>query len=254
MNAGTDRVFDLAQLDRTCAMCGMRGLCLPDGIGAEDMRRLDALIREKKPLLAGQTLYHAGSAMRTLYLLRAGSLMSTMVDADGTPMVHAFYLPGEVAGLDGLHERRHRCTVVALERSRVCELPLHEIQNLACRIPDLKEWFLDLLGHESDQDHEHLAIMNKRRADERLAAFLLGLARRYRRLKRDHNTLSLTMSRKDLACYLGLAEETVSRLFTRFQERGLLEAKRKTIRIRDFATLSGLCRGELSPVEEKMSA
>jgi CRP/FNR family transcriptional regulator len=90
------------------------------------------------------------------------------------------------------------------------------------------------------RDHEHLVMMGRRHAQERLAIFLKSLSERYARIKRDPALLTLPMSRYELANYLGLVVETVSRLFTRFQQLGVLEVRRKNVRILDFDKLEAL--------------
>jgi len=89
-------------------------------------------------------------------------------------------------------------------------------------------------------------VMGRKQAQERLAIFLRSLSDRYANLHRDRYLLELPMSRHELANYLGLVVETVSRIFTRFEELGVLEVNRKQIRIVDFPRLIGLA-GEVSP-------
>lgn len=231
--------------------CGLARHCMPSGVDAKGLRQLDAAIRDKRPLSPGDALFHAGSPLQSLYIIRSGSLMSSVASENGEVQVIAFHLPGEVTGLDGLADHQHVCTMVALERSRVCELPLHAFEQVVAEVPQLKTWFLELIGQETIQDYAHMAMMGKRMAQERLASFLVSFSLRYQRLDRDPCALKLTMSRSDLASYLGLAEETVSRLFTRFQEQGLLEVRRKLVYIRDMDGLVEVCQGRSPEQAEK---
>lgn len=247
MNIETHRVYDLAHLRHLCAACGLRDLCLPGGLDAEGLRRIDSVIQDKRPLSPRETLYHAGSPLEGLFIVRSGSLISSISTENGDLQIVGFHLPGEVIGLDGLAQHRHACTMISLERSRVCELPLHAIHDIVAEVPSLKTWFLDLIGRETMQDYEHVAMMGKRLAHERLASFLLSFSHRYDRLRRDPCRLKLTMSRSELGNYLGLAEETISRLFSRFQEKGLLEVSRKQVVIVDIDGLAAECGGQRYP-------
>ncbi|MEO5829755.1 MAG: helix-turn-helix domain-containing protein, partial [Rhodanobacter sp.] len=84
--------------------------------------------------------------------------------------------------------------------------------------------------------------MGRQQAQEQLAIFLKSLSDRYQRLQRDGTTLTLSMSRYDIANYLGLVVETVSRLFSRMEEMGVLEVNRKVVRICRPDLLADLCR------------
>ena len=113
-------------------------------------------------------------------------------------------------------------------------------------VPGLRRQLMRVASREVVKDHEHLMIMGRKQAQERLAIFLRSLSDRYRGLHRAPELLELPMSRHELANYLGLVVETVSRLFTRFEELGVLAVNRKQIRIVDFAKLNELA-GEPSP-------
>jgi CRP/FNR family transcriptional regulator len=97
-------------------------------------------------------------------------------------------------------------------------------------------------------------MMGRRHAQERLAIFLKSHADRYRRLQRDPTVLTLGMSRYELANYLGLVVETVSRLFTRLQLLGVLEVHRKTVRIVDFDKLEAMTGEQRSSAGEHEDA
>jgi CRP/FNR family transcriptional regulator len=78
------------------------------------------------------------------------------------------------------------------------------------------------------------------KAEERLATFLLSFSKRYQKLGFSPTDLRLPMSRQDLGDYLGLALETVSRLFSRFQEDGLISVQGRQVRLLDVAGLKGV--------------
>ena len=85
-----------------------------------------------------------------------------------------------------------------------------------------------------------LILLGKRNADERLATFLLSLSNRYRQRGFSPTEFNLSMSRNEIGNYLGLAVETVSRLFTRFQEDGILRVERKHVEVLDFDALKAI--------------
>jgi CRP/FNR family transcriptional regulator len=149
-------------------------------------------------------------------------------------------LPGELVGLDALEHDNHMCAAVAMETVHVCELPLAQLEEMCHRLPGLPHRILRLIGREVAAKHAMLLLLGKRSAKERLATFLLNLASRFRQRGFSEKEFNLSMPRDDIANYLGLARETVSRLLTRFEVDGLLSVQRRRVRIHDMDRLQAL--------------
>lgn len=233
-------VLDLQRLRRSCQSCGLQQLCLPAAIAGDDLKRLDEIVQARRPLERSRNLFLPGTPFHSLFVVRSGSFKSFVTNEQGETQILGFHLPGEILGLDAISSERHQCTAEALERTTVCEVPFAQLSQIALEVPDLQRQLLRVISREVMRDHEHLVMMGRRHAQERLAIFLLSLSQRYGRLKRDPGYLTLPMSRYELANYLGLVVETISRLFTRFQQIGVLEVRRKNVRILDFARLETL--------------
>lgn len=240
MSAETGQILDLVRLRRSCAACGLQQLCLPAAIAGDDLRRLDEIVQGKRPVDRTQTLFLPGTQFQALYVVRSGSFKTYVTNEQGETQILGFHLPGEILGLDAISSERHQCTAEALERTTVCEVPFTRLSQIALQVPELQRQLLRVISREVMRDHEHLVMMGRRHAQERLAIFLKSLSERYGRLKRDPALLTLPMSRYELANYLGLVVETVSRLFTRFQQMGVLDVRRKNVHILDFAKLDSL--------------
>ena len=238
--------LDLLQLRRTCRACALHELCLPASIAPEELTTLDSIVRARRPLDRGQALFASGLRFQALFVVRSGSFKTTLAGNAGEEQVLGFHLPGEVIGFDALCDDVHRCNAEALERSSVCEVPFAQIDEFATRVPGLYHQLMRIASREVVRDHEHLMMMGRKQAQERLAVFLRSLSERYHNLHRSPELLELSMSRHELANYLGLVVETVSRLFTRFEEAGVLSVNRKQIHILDFAKLDELA-GEPPP-------
>jgi CRP/FNR family transcriptional regulator len=97
-----------------------------------------------------------------------------------------------------------------------------------------------VMSKEILQDEHMMMLLGRKAADERLAAMLVSISKRFKQRGFSAREFNLSMSRNDIGNYLGLAVETVSRLFTRFQEDGLLETERKHVRILDLDRLTAL--------------
>ncbi len=239
--------LDLKQLRKSCGVCALHELCLPAGIGADGLKQLDTVIRDHRILERGNTLYCDGGAFVALYVVRAGSLKTYVLNESGDMQVLGFHLPGEIVGIDALATDRHISHAEALERSSICELPYTHLQKVASEVPPLQRQLMRVISREVVAEHSHLVMMGKQPAQERLAIFLKSLSDRYSRLHRDGTMLILPMSRNDIANYLGLVVETVSRLFSRMEDMGVLEVNRKTIHVRRPDILAELCATDERP-------
>jgi CRP/FNR family transcriptional regulator len=238
----TATVLDLNQLRRSCSSCALHELCLPAGIDADDLNRLDAAVKDKRMLDRGAMLYREGDRFDALYVVRSGSLKSFVQNEAGDMQILAFHLPGEIIGFDALASNQHVSQAEALERSSICELPYAHLQRVTSEVPALHRQLMRVISREVVEEHRHLMVMGRQQAQEQLATFLKSVADRHQRLQRDSTTLNLSMSRYDIANYLGLVVETVSRLFSRMEEMGVLEVNRKSVRILRPDLLAGLCR------------
>lgn len=244
--------LDLHQLRRSCGECALSELCLPAGIDQADLERLDTAVRDKRMLERGDRLYRQGDSFHSLYVVRSGSLKTVVESDQGDAQILGFHLPGELIGVDALANDIHLCAAEALERTSVCELPYAQLQRVMEEVPSLQRQLMRVVSREVAAEQSHLVMMGRQQAQERLAIFLRCLSERYGRLSRDTVTLTLTMSRYDIANYLGLVVETVSRLFTRMEAAGVLAVNRRTVCILEPDLLAAMCgtqdgRQKISP-------
>lgn len=234
------KVVSIESIKVACKSCSLASLCLPMGLDAEDVDRLDRIVRRARPLHRGDHLFRVGDGFRSLYVVKTGSIKTYTPSEDGGEQVLGFHLPGEIIGLDAIEGDHHRCSARVLETSAVCEIPFGNLEELSAAVPSLQRQMYRVLSREISQDTEMLTLLGKKSADERLAAFLLSLSGRFERRGFSPRDFHLSMSRHEIGNYLGLAVETVSRLFTRFQEEGLLEVERKHIQLKDLDRLRSM--------------
>jgi CRP/FNR family transcriptional regulator len=225
------QVVDLTQLRRSCAKCSLRQLCLPARIGSEDIEQLDRLVKRRMSLDRGEALFRAGNSLRNLFVAREGSFKTTSLSESGDQQVIGFHLPGELIGLDALGDGRHRCDAQALEPSTVCEVPLDDLQQIAAQLPSLQMQLMRVIGSSMARDQDHLEMLGRRQATERVLLFLHTLSERYQALGHDARHLHLPMSREDIGSFLGLVIETVSRSFSKLQEDGLIAVHGRRVEV-----------------------
>lgn len=232
--------LELARLRRACTHCTMHTLCLPAGSDALSLRPQDSLIRSDRTLGRGERLFRAGQVLDAVYLVRDGALKTITLAKDGEEQVLGFHLPGEMVGLGALATGRHRSEAVSLTATRVCEVPFAELGQLAARSPSLQAQLLRVMGQGVARDQDHVEMLIRRQAAERIALFVHGLQERYRLGGRSASELVLPMSREEIGRFLGLALETVSRGFSRLQEDGVIAVSGRRVEILDAAALGRL--------------
>src|SRR5690625_4664500 len=219
---------------RRCAQYALRELCLPAGLDRDDLARGDRLVSERRWLAARDQLCPPGAPGHARYPVQAGSLKPQTAADGGELQSLGAHLPREIMGFDALADETHQCDAEPLEPSSVCKRPYGQLETLSSVLPGLQRQFMRLVSREVSASQHHMAVMGRGQAISRLALFLYNYGQRQNRLGRSRNQLSLTMSRADLANYLGLVLETVSRLFGRLQDKGLIRVKRREITILDM--------------------
>ena len=220
----------------TCSSCNLREMCLPAGLCAEDLERIENVVYARRRLKRSESLFNAGDGFSAVYAIRSGFFKTSLLDHDGREQVTGFFMGGELLGLDGIGGAHHG-TASALEDSEVCVLPYALIEDLSREIPALQRQLHAVLAREIARDHGVMMLLGSMRAEERLATFLLNLSRRFVRRGYSSTEFHLRMTRDEIGSYLGLKLETVSRLFSAFQKDGLIDVQQKHVRIREIEGL-----------------
>jgi CRP/FNR family transcriptional regulator, anaerobic regulatory protein len=220
-----------------CSSCAMRHLCMPQGLSADDMPKIEALICTARNVRRGESLYQAGDPFDNLYAVRSGSLKTVMAHRDGREQVMGLRLAGDPLGLDGISTNAHTSSAVALEDSSVCIVPYAALKHLCRETGAMQDRLHRLMSEQLIRESSQLMVLGSLSADERVAAFLLDVSERNGQRGYSHAEFNLRMTREDMGSYLGMTLETVSRTLSRFQKRGLIDAQGKLIRIIDFEGL-----------------
>jgi CRP/FNR family transcriptional regulator len=236
-------ILNLNVLRHSCSHCSLQQLCLPAGIGADALQQLDEIVRRRRPIARGDALFRVGDPLQAVYVARDGAFKTIAISEEGEERIVGFHLPGELIGLDALGADRHRCEAIALTTANVCEVPFEQLTEVAAQVPGLQHQLLRVIGQSVGRDHDHFDILVRRQASERIALFLHGLSERFRNIGELPTRFKLPMSREEIARFLGLALETVSRGFTRLQEDGVIAVEGRRIDILQPAELNRLAHG-----------
>lgn len=200
---------------------------------------LHAAFGPERRLARHQYLYRAGEECRGIYLIEQGSVKVYTLSANGDEQIVRFHLPGEILALEALGESRYSSSAMALEPTRVRLLSLPALNALYARSPTLYRRILQLVGRRIAELHEHMLMLGRKTAAERLAAFLTDLA-----LRTGSRELTLSMSRDAIGSYLGIALETVSRLLHQFAHERLICLHGRRISVVEPARLRALANAE----------
>ena len=224
----------------TCSTCCLRAVCLPCGLTAQELDRFGHIAATKRRVARGQPLYHIGDAFEYLYVVRSGAFKTVGVSRHGDEKITGFHLAGELLGLDAISAGRYAYGAVALEDSEVCAMPFAALEKLSLTVPALQRQLFRALSGDISRDQGLMLLLGSMTAEQRIAAFLLSLSRRYQRLGFASNRFVLRMTREEIGNYLGLTLETVSRLLSRFQRAGLIAVRQREIELRKAEQLRDL--------------
>jgi len=188
--------------------------------------------KNRPPFLIDDHIYRTGNKAESLYVVHSGSVRTYVITDDGEEQVMGFYLPGDVLGLDGIGAERHVTSAIALETTTICKLSLAQLD-----IPHVDHQFLNLMSCQLAREYNQVLMLASKDANGKMASFIMDLSKRYEKHGFSSHLFNLTMRRTDIASYLGLTIETVSRTLKRFQEKGVLEIDRRRVNILDYKSL-----------------
>lgn len=221
-----------------CSLCPTRRLCAAADLEEDVLPLLAACMRTSLPMAKGDHLYREGDPAESCFVVRSGVYKTSTVSSSGHEYITGFYFSGELIGFNGQRDGRYLDTAIALETSTVCRLLIRDLPKL---------WsigggppLLRMLAERQDCATRQQINLCQSRADARVARFLLESSKRMQRLGRDSALIPTPMSRTDLANYLGITLECLSRILARFRNAGLIRAERTEIQILVLANLESL--------------
>lgn len=222
-----------------CSSCAFAEACSVAGYDKTELSELHCLVEHVGPFEPGQHIFRNGDPFRALFAVRSGMVKTTLVDAEGREQVLGFYLPGEMVGLDAIYPEHYPCDGIALETTECCRFSFPAMSALAARQPKVQQHLFRLLSKELGSAS---LLAGDHSADERMAAFLVDLGDRYAARGLSGTRFRLSMARADIANYLRLAAETVSRVLGRFREQRLIAIDGRDVELLDPPRLRELAR------------
>ncbi len=222
----------------SCHACRFKPECLPAELDGEPLNAFERnVLRQSRPVKAGQVLVRQGEEMHALYALRVGALKAVITTADGTERVIGFRFPGAIIGLAEPEQTQWARTFVALEDAWLCRIPMDAVTE------HLRRQLVKLMSHQLRQEYNyHLNLAFKSTA-EKVGAFLLELSDTWHRRQLAAQRFTLPMHYTDMASYLGMRHESVCRTLGSLEQQGLVTREGRRIHIPDLQALRAFCAG-----------
>jgi CRP/FNR family transcriptional regulator, anaerobic regulatory protein len=249
----SNEVAQLKALDNICHRCKLRSLCSVNILSATERKRFSDVTIHDERWNRGQHLFSPGDHLDFIYIVHSGGFKIYITNSNGDTQITGFYFQGDVLDLNISRHAIQNYGAVALETSTVCKIPLAEFENMVNQYPDLSNAFLKVMSREIILKQRMMLVMSKMTAEQKVADFLVQMSMVSKSQGYSSVVIKISMLRSDIANYLGLAIETVSRIFKDFQNKGIIRAERHQVSIDNFAALNLLLQCDATGTVVKAS-
>lgn len=220
-----------------CSDCAVRRSAVCASLDPAELREFEHLGR-RVHFAAGETVFSEEDITTSFYNPLEGVMRLYKLLPDGRRQIVGFALPGDFLGTN--MTGRHNFSADAIGAVTVCQFAKAPFGRFIEERPHLLRRINELAIRELSQARDHMVLLGRRAADEKLATFLLTWRQRLLPLNGAPDTVPLPMGRQDIADYLGLTIETVSRTFTKLERHGAIEIVHGGINLRDPARVEAL--------------
>ncbi len=215
-----------------CNDCSMSSICQPVATAKQSFNLSDSYLHKRIPTKTNKILFQQSSALTNIYAVSSGSFKLCQKTDNNEENIIGLRFPGELIGEDALYLKTYNYTAIAVGDSSVCKISVEQMISCGNLIPEVQLNFIELLSRQSYiKQRNFQAYIGKKSADSLLAAFLLNIIERHAHYTNSDYGIELTLSRNDIANFLGLRRETLSRVFSKFQKEQLIKVEGKTIQL-----------------------
>ena len=216
-----------------CTDCYYRSTCMAGElvIALADegcsLRPSDRIFKAK--FNAHEPLFRVSTPFEALFMILSGSAKSCWLDEAGKEQIMGLYIPGDLLGLDAISPGFHPSSAELLQESDVCQIPFKLFERDISAVQRIKRSLIRQASRALRSEQMHSQALLNKNADQRMAMFLVDLLRRLENRRFATDRIVLSLSRRDIGNYLGLALGTVSRSFSRLQDAGLISLQNRGI-------------------------
>ncbi len=231
-------MYAAAAIRSTFSKIDIAALAMCRGLAHQAASRIVAVSSLRKAT-AGETLFSEGDEADGLYEVVAGMLRLYKLLPDGRRQITGFLSAGQILGL--APEGTHVYSAEAINEVTLCRYPRAGFDRLIDEVPGLARRLLAVTSHELRAAQDQMLLLGRKTAAEKVASFLLLMADQ----QGSDDEVSVPMARSDIADYIGLTTETVSRTFTKLKTEGLIALPTPNcVKIHDRARLEDFATGQ----------
>lgn len=219
----------------------MQPVCVPLKAGKTEISIMDSYLSKRNIVTISKPLFNENESADAIYAICSGSFKLTETSPEGKEKVLGFRFPGELIGEDAIHTPNYNYSAVAIGNTTVCRVDLAELNECGKLLPELQLNLISLLSKQNAMLREEFSsVVAKHTAESLLAAFVLNMLKRNAQYQASATKMHLPVGREVIANHLGFRRETLSRIFSKFQQKGLLSISAKNIEILDLAGLKSI--------------
>ncbi len=228
------KIIKPLQRTNKCKHCNLANICIPAGLDKKTLHRVHQLRFKARLLRPGDYLCRQGELLDSLFAIRTGILKSYLTQENGREYVMGFRLPGDLFGFEGIDPQQKSSSIIALDYTNVCEISMKQIEEIVQHAPQLGPQLLKLVSQRIR--HDNMALL-RTSAEQRVASFILQLCAQHKKLGHSKPVCDLLMTHQDIANYLRITPETISRTFRSLQAKKIIKVTRKAIHLKDIQQL-----------------
>lgn len=238
MHCGRDKSSTSGGYCRDCAIRTRAFCAVLDDSALAQLDRLHTVC----DLASDDSLFMEGDAANNFYTVLTGALRLSKLRPDGRRQITGFVLPGEFIGLSS--GESHAYNAEAITDASLCCFTIPNLARIAKENPEMDSRLLAMTNASLSLAHDHMLLLGRMNALEKIASFLCSLLERASAADQPTAPLPLPMSRADIADYLGLTIETVSRTFTRLKADNVISLpEHNQVQVDDMVALTRLAEG-----------
>ncbi|MBN9288917.1 MAG: hypothetical protein BGO43_07740 [Gammaproteobacteria bacterium 39-13] len=224
----------MSVLEPSCFSCRLSTYCFPPGLDKDHLYLLDSLIDKQRLFHKNEYVYREKKDFTEIFIIRTGSVKTYNIANNGQIAITGFCYPGEILGMNAIAAKSYQENAVALDTVSVCALKYCEFVKLSNQFISFNQQLIKLM---SEKLASQLITNHACSAESKIALFLLTISNKMKNYGTSGIDFSLSMSRDDIAKYLGLATETVSRILSKFKLRKILTCSNKAVHLQDILQL-----------------
>lgn len=224
-----------------CDDCSMNSVCQPVGTATQSINLTDSYLQKRQPKNKNSILFQQGETLSDIYAVSSGTFKLCQKGNDGEENIIGLRYPGELIGEDSLYLKTYNYTAIAIGDSSVCKVSVDQMASCGKLVPAIQQNLIELLSRQSYvRQRNFQAYIGKKSADSLLAAFLLNVVERNADYTGNNDSIELPLNRNDVANFLGLRRETLSRVFSKFQKEAIIQVEGKKIQLLKLEQLTKL--------------